>query len=155
MFSLMMITIFFGAWMLAFMPKVKSIIGTIGAFYMIYLAYRIILTGSKKNSGRENELRENSSFIDGLVMQMVNPKTIFFILTLMTSFVLPNVESMSLAILISVLVAIELFFSLSMWAMFGLVFEKVLMKNKVIYNCIIALLLVYSALTVSGVISFS
>lgn len=152
MFTLLMITMVFGVKILEIFPKIKGFMGIIGASYMLYLAYNIINDKTDLNEIQGDEETKQNSLTDGFLLQIINPKAVFFTITLMSNFILPNIKSVYLIVLISVFIAVEIIIAVSSWALFGSIFQKVLSKNRIIFNRIMAMLLLYSAITVSGII---
>lgn len=117
----------------------------IGATYLLYLAFIIIKsTGIKEDSsgGKYN------SFIAGTLLQFINPKGILYAVTAIGTFVLPYYSTYTSLLLFSILLAFIGFLSSMSWSMFGSIFQKVLNRYELQFNIVMALLLVYSAVTI-------
>jgi len=70
----------------------------------------------------------------------------------MGTFIIPNYESKLVLIFFSFLLSFIGFISLNCWALFGSFFNKFIKKYEKPFNIVMASLLIYSALLVSGVI---
>jgi cysteine/O-acetylserine efflux protein len=84
----------------------------------------------------------------GITMQFVNPKVILYGITVTSSFILPYYSDFGALFLFAMLLAFVGFLATSCWAMFGAMFQKLLSKYKKPFNIMMALLLIYSALSV-------
>lgn len=128
-----------------FIPKIKLFMDILGVAYMLYLAMKILKSSSHENNSQNEHL---NTFIAGMTMQFVNPKVILYGITVTSSFILPYYHSIPSLFLFSIFLAFIGFLSTSCWAMFGALFQKLLSKYKKPFNIIMALLLIYSALSV-------
>ena len=128
-----------------FIPKIEFFMTILGAIYMIYLAIKIFL--SKNNNENNNEDRNNSFFM-GIILQFINPKGILYGITAIATFILPYHDSNFSIILYSIFLAFVGFLGTFSWSLFGSVFQKFLSKYRSQFNLIMALLLVYSAVSI-------
>lgn len=128
-----------------FLPKIEFIMKLIGAAYMLYLAIKIV---TSKNSGNDNDGGNNNSFFVGVVLQFINPKAILYGITAMSTFVLPYNSSHFSLLFYSLLLASIAIMSTSSWSMFGSIFKEFISKYRNQFNLVMALLLVYSAITI-------
>ncbi|MFJ5770488.1 LysE family transporter [Psychrobacillus sp. NPDC093180] len=128
-----------------FLPKIEFIMRLLGAAYMLYLAFKIV---TSKNTGNDNNGGSNNSFFVGVVLQFINPKAILYGITAMSTFVLPYNSSHFGLLLYSLLLASIAIMSTSSWSMFGSIFKEFIAKYKNQFNIVMALLLVYSAITI-------
>lgn len=93
-------------------PLVEPYFKIAGAVYLLYLAWQIgFAKGSKKDSKDTH-----SSFLSGLIFQIINMKSILFFLTLMSAFILPFQHSMT-----SIIFYLSLAISLGWFALFAMV----------------------------------
>lgn len=145
---LLFISIYFNYWLYGIMPKIKLVMGLIGALYMLYLAYLIL----KSNSHKNEQVYKIATFKQGVLMQYINPKAILFSITISSNFIVPYFNSWYSYILISIALGILAFFATSTWALIGSVLNKIFSKYEKIFNLIMVILLVYSALSISGII---
>lgn len=128
-----------------FLPKIEFIMKLIGAAYLLYLAIKIV---TSKNSGNDNDGGNNNSFFVGVVLQFINPKAILYGITAMSTFVLPYNSSHFSLLFYSLLLASIAIMSTSSWSMFGSIFKEFISKYRNQFNLVMALLLVYSAITI-------
>ncbi len=150
-FILLMIACsYFNLFLFDLMPKIEYFVGIFGAVYMLYLAYKI--TFSTKT---ETELsnKKTNTYLTGLTMQFVNPKVILYGITVISTFIIPYYKSNFALILFSLLLAFIGFISTLCWALFGALFQNFLTNYNKQFNIIMGLLLVYCAISVSGLIS--
>jgi threonine/homoserine/homoserine lactone efflux protein len=85
-------------------------------------------------------------------MQFANPKVWIFTMTVIPSFIMPYYQSVTAYLAYALLVAVIAFCALTTWALFGTIFKRFLQKYQKAVNIILALLLAYSAIEVSGII---
>lgn len=125
------------------LPKIKFFMQIIGAAYMLYLAWKIW----KSHSDFEIENDKTASFFAGMVLQFMNPKIYIYAITAMSLYILPIFHStMSLAgftLILTILGASGSY----VWALFGSIFCKFFAKYPKTVNLIMALLLVYCAVS--------
>ncbi|WP_377520122.1 LysE family transporter [Priestia megaterium] len=128
-----------------FIPKIEFFMEILGAIYMIYLAIKIFLS---KNDNENNKEDRNNSFFMGMILQFINPKGILYGITAIATFILPYHDSNFSIILYSIFLAFVGFVGTFSWSLFGSVFQKFLSKYRSQFNLIMALLLVYSAVSI-------
>lgn len=125
------------------LPKIKFFMQIIGAAYMLYLARKIW----KSHSDFEIENDKTASFFAGMVLQFMNPKIYIYAITAMSLYILPIFHStMSLAAFTLILTILGASGSY-VWALFGSIFCKFFAKYPKTVNLIMALLLVYCAVS--------
>lgn len=145
---------YFNLFLFNIMPRVKVIMGIIGAAYMLYLAFKIM---NSKESNEENDPSDDSEdkklnlYFTGLALQIVNPKVILYSITVISNFIIPYYKSNIALILFSILLALIGFISITSWALFGSLFNKFLYKYKKQFNIVMGILLIYSAISISGI----
>lgn len=81
-------------------------------------------------------------------MQFINPKGILFGNTVVSSFIHPYYHSYLIYFFYALFLGIVGIASSSSWCLFGTVFQKLLAKYRSAFNWIMALLLVYSAISI-------
>jgi threonine/homoserine/homoserine lactone efflux protein len=134
--------------LVGFVPKIKIYMDILGVAYMLYLAVKILRSSSTSHNGQSKSL---NTFTAGITMQFVNPKVILYGITVTSSFILPYYNDIGILLLFSIFFALIAFLSTSCWALFGSLFQKFLSKYNKLFNIAMALLLVYSALSVPEV----
>lgn len=159
-FVLLMLASFFNVFLEEVLPNVSSIMTVIGTAYMIYLALKIMEIklpfGHKNKSSEDSDDGERNheaiSLRMGAMLQFLNPKAILYSLTIIPNFILPYYQSNTALIGFSLLLSLIALASTSSWALFGSFFNRFLEKYKKPVNACMGMLLVYSALTISGLL---
>jgi threonine/homoserine/homoserine lactone efflux protein len=85
--------------------------------------------------------------MSGLLLQFVNPKVILYGITTVSTFIVPYYKSAFVLTGFSAILAFIGFVSTCCWALFGSMFQRFLIKNDKLVNTIMALLLVYCAVS--------
>ena len=116
----------------------------IGAIYILWLAWK---TFRHKPVSEDSEKKSTVSFISGFLLQFVNPKVLLFGITVVSSFIVPYYKSGVVLTGFAVLIAFTGFTSTCCWSLFGSVFQKCFSKYHRIINSVMALLLVYCAVS--------
>ncbi len=124
-------------------PKVKLPMLIVGAAYMLYLAWE---TFRSSDIIEENHSRDG--FLSGLVLQFVNPKIYIYCIMSMEAYILPfyNGQFFPLVGFALFLAFIGFAFTLC-WSAFGSVFKWLFSKHAKLMNTLMALLLVYCAVS--------
>ncbi len=146
----MLLSSYFNVILFGLIPKVKIIMGVIGAAYMTYLAVKIIT--SKEPSKSPNA--GYNSFGAGVAVQFINPKGILYGITVVSNFILPYSKSDLALIFFSIALALVAYGSVSSWALFGSLFQKFLSKYRKPFNAVMGALLIYSAVSILGIVRF-
>ena len=144
-FSIMLLGGLFASLLVRVLPEVMQVFSYIGVVYILYLAYRVLHA--------DYALSEQSTkllgYKDGLLLQLFNPKVLVLALTIYTTF-LGSMDRSIPALFLSALFLTTMSFSaISLWASFGAAFSHLLTSQKTrrLVNGLLALLLVYSAIT--------
>lgn len=125
------------------LPQVKLPMLILGAGYMLYLAWKIFRSSSveEKNAG-------TGSFVSGLLLQFVNPKIYINCIVSMQTYILPYFSGKWGAVVaFALLMAFVGFVCTLLWALFGSAFRLLFSKYAKITNTLMALLLVYCAVS--------
>ena len=128
------------------MPMIEFPLTILGVGYMLFLALKI-LTSKENNSDKEEE-NNRSLFFVGVLLQFVNPKGILFGITVVATYILPYYSSYISYFLFSLFLGLIGILSTFSWALFGSVFQKILLQYRRSFNIVMALLLVYSAISI-------
>lgn len=144
-FVIMLMSSYFNLVLKNFIPKIEFIMTIIGAVYMLYLAYKVLMSNGKS---KNDDSDKNNSFTAGLLLQFINPKGILFGLTVISTFVIPFYHTNTSILLFSLFLAFNGFVATFSWGLFGSMFQAFLSKYRRGFNFVMALLLVYSAVTV-------
>lgn len=142
---ILILSSYFNLLLKSFIPKIEIVMSIIGAAYMMYLAFIII---KSKSDDQDSSGEKNNNFFIGMLLQFVNPKGILYGLTVISTFVIPYHTSNSSLLFYSVLLALIGFAGTFSWSIFGSIFKRLLAKYRMQFNIIMALLLVYSAVSI-------
>jgi cysteine/O-acetylserine efflux protein len=138
--------------LLKFIPGFERVIRVLGALYILWLAIGL-LRSSLKNGNTEQSLL---GFSKGLLLQFFNPKVVVLGLTLYSSFLAPVTGNYAWLALSAAVVGCLSFVMTSIWTMAGSVLFQYLKNPGIlkIVNLVLALLLVYTAVEMSGILEF-
>ena len=133
-------------------PSVEPIMRWVGAAYILYLAYSTF-KASFSFQGKSNQYLWG--FYKGVLLQFINPKGIIYGLTLYSVFLNPLIGNPFYIILFSLGFAFIGLCSLLIWSLFGAIINRYLhnLKLRIIINSILSLLLAYTAVKISGILS--
>ncbi|KLU67235.1 cysteine/O-acetylserine efflux protein [Desulfosporosinus acididurans] len=129
-------------------PSIKPIMTCIGAVYILWLAWKTYKNDphSKGNSDSKDKKKTNT-FQAGFLLQFVNPKVILYGITTVSTFIVPYYRSAVVLAIFSAILASVGFIATCCWSLFGSVFQKLLVQNEKIINIVMALLLLYCAIS--------
>lgn len=143
-FSLVMIlcTAFCGV-LSALIPKIKLPMLLLGAAYMLYLAWETF-----RSHGQIEEDHSRDGFFSGFILQFINPKIYLYCMISMEAYILPYYSAQPLPLLgFALLLAFIGFIFTLCWSAFGAVFKRLFSQHGRLVNTIMALLLVYCAVS--------
>lgn len=142
--SVMILCSFFSVILVNIIPTIKPAMTYMGVAYILWLAWHIVKSKPQENT---EEVEKADNFITGFFLQFVNIKIILYGITAISTFVAPYYSSPfsigGFALLITAFGCAGTF----TWAIFGAVFQRFFKKYRSIINIIMALLLVYCAIT--------
>lgn len=143
-FSIVMLICTLFSSMLSFiLPSIKLPMIIIGAMYMLYLSWKTFKS--------PHEIKENiskSSFSSGLILQFINVKIYIYCIISMEIYILPYYSRKPyLLFFFALLLAFIGFLFTLCWSAFGSIFKQLFSKHAKITNSIMALLLVYCAIS--------
>ncbi|GAF04760.1 LysE family translocator [Saccharicrinis fermentans] len=127
-------------------PKLTLYLKYIGAAYIFYLAYKTM----KLNIGSKAKVGVQPRFYDGAILQLVNPKAIFYGMTVYSTFFMVFLENKLYLVLSALGIATFTFIVVSVWALFGAIINKYL-HHKTIKRSFTLLMtagLVYAAIDI-------
>ena len=126
----------------ALIPKIKLPMLILGALYMLYLAWETF-----RSSGVEED-HSRDGFLSGLLLQFINPKIYIYCIMSMEAYILPYYHTEPLPLLgFALLLAFIGFVFCLCWSAFGSVFRRLFSQHAKIVNTVMALLLVYCAVS--------
>ncbi|MGM9614213.1 MAG: LysE family transporter [Oscillospiraceae bacterium] len=142
-FSLvMLVCTFFCNTLSAMIPKIKTPMLILGALYMLWLAFKT------KSSSVIEETPSKGTLVSGLILQFVNPKIYIYCIVSMEAYILPHYQGQwgPLVFFALLLAFIGFVFTLC-WSLFGSAFKLLFSRYAKVTNTIMALLLVYCAVS--------
>jgi cysteine/O-acetylserine efflux protein len=142
--GIIVISSLFSVALFSLIPSIRPAMTCVGAVYILWLAWKTY--NSKPCSESGNEKRTNT-FLSGLALQFVNPKVILYSITTVSTFVVPYYKSALALAGFAVLLALVGFLATCCWSLFGSVFQKFLAKNDRGVNTVMAMLLLYCAVS--------
>jgi cysteine/O-acetylserine efflux protein len=149
-FTLMFISGWFSTILLNFFPALEPIMRYVGAGYILYLAYAILKASYTFTEKNEKPL----GWIQGLMLNVLNPKLVVYAFTLFSAFLSLITKSFITLTGICILLAVVSFCATSLWALFGTAIKLTLHnpRLKTVVNIFLSLTLVYTAANLIGII---
>ncbi|WP_134685627.1 LysE family transporter [Brevibacillus migulae] len=144
-FVIMVLSCFFNRLLTHYMPRIEFILTIIGAAYMLYLAFLLLLS---KPTGLAQHSEATNGFLTGMLLQFVNPKGILYGITVISTFILPYHSSEVKLLFFSLFLAFVGFLSTFCWSAFGSVFQRFLSTYQRPFHITMAFLLAYSAVSI-------
>ena len=124
-------------------PVIKTPMLIAGALYLLWLAWKTF-----RSPPLEGSTSDGGGFLSGFVLQFINPKIYIYCLVSMEAYILPAYQGQwgALVCFALLLPFIGFLFTLC-WALFGSLFQLLFSKYARITNTLMALLLVYCAVS--------
>jgi len=143
-FSLvMLICTAFCSMLSTLIPKIKLPMLILGAIYMLYLAWDTF-----RSSGQIEDNNSSGGYWKGLLLQFINPKIYIYCLMSMEAYILPFYNGRPLILLgFALFLAFVGFICTLCWSAFGSLFKVLFSRYARVVNTIMALLLVYCAVS--------
>jgi cysteine/O-acetylserine efflux protein len=137
---------------LTIMPIAEGYLRWVGAGYILWLAISIL----RSNYSFSNSNVEMKAFTKGFILQLFNPKVAVYGLTLYSTFLAPISNRPSYLALFAVAFSFTAFIATSTWALFGTAIKNKLKNDSVrkIINIFLFLLLIYTAVELSGILTY-
>ena len=127
----------------AVLPKIRQPMLILGALYMLWLAWK-----TWKSAPLQEEKTGRSGFLSGLALQFVNAKIYIYGIVSMEVYILPYYQGRwGALIFFALFLAFMGFVCTVCWAVFGSVFRLLFSRYAKITNLIMALLLVWCAVS--------
>lgn len=154
-FILMGLSSYFNLLFFSLLPKVQPVMQVIGALFMFYLAFQTI-TAKESDSNLDEDSEEipveHNIFLSAIAFQFINPKGVLYAITVVSNFIIPYYQSHLAFFLFTFLVSFANFLSTTTWASFGVLFNRFLSQYQRPFNLVMGLLLIYSAISMLGLI---
>ncbi|MCR3957105.1 MAG: LysE family transporter [Gudongella sp.] len=145
-FMVLVLSNLFSKTLFDFIPMIKPYMTFIGAAYISWLAWKTYRS-KPPSEDTVDEGKRTTTFTKGFLLQFVNPKGIIYGVTTASTFLVPYYSSPAVLILFSFIMAALGFISTVSWGLFGSVFQMFMKRHHQIVNTIMALLLVYTAVS--------
>ncbi|KMT22497.1 LysE family transporter [Clostridium cylindrosporum] len=126
-----------------FLTPALAIIKYVGAIYLVCLTIQIIK--SKLEQGMNEN---NANFRTGFLMQLVNVKIYFYIITLLTAYIAPYCNTLPLMLFIGVFVVAVGFIATMTWSFLGLKMQKIYVVHFKLINILLGVFLLYCAFSI-------
>jgi len=139
---MMLLCALFSAALYTLTPQIALPMKFAGAAYMLYLAYKIY-----RNAVQVTDEGQHASFVSGMLLQFVNAKIIIYGVTAMSVYVAPYFSNPPTLAAFALGLALVCFSANMSWAVFGALFFKLFTQRQKLINSIMALLLVYCAVS--------
>jgi cysteine/O-acetylserine efflux protein len=143
-FLMMLVSGWISTTLLSIFPVLEPMFRYAGTAYILYLALGVL----KASYAFADQEVKPLGFVQGLMLQLLNPKLIVYAFTLFTAFLAPATSNASQLALAAVLLAATSFGATSVWAVFGTIIKAYLHRPrlKAVVNILLSLSLVYTAL---------
>lgn len=129
----------------AVIPSVVPVLKWAGAAYMLYLAWTMLKSGTKKEEAAEKQ--GESTYSAGILLQILNMKSWVSALSLFSVYVVPYTTALwAIVTGAGIMLALLIVASLS-WCLFGRAIKNVYNQYKLPLSIVMALSLVYCAVT--------
>ena len=126
------------------MPQIEPAMLCVGALYILWLAWTI--WRDTPQEGKKHVMPPHS-IVSGMLLQFINIKVILYGITGISTFVLPYYKGFWALFPFVLLMSFIGFAGTCCWALFGTVFQIFFSKHKTIVNALLALSLVYCAVS--------
>jgi cysteine/O-acetylserine efflux protein len=151
-FLVMLACAYLSSALLNIIPALEEYLRIVGACYILWLAIVTLRTSYSFDKSDSTP----KAFIKGFILQFLNPKVAIYGLTLYSTFLSPVSDRLDYLSLSAVAFAATAFIATSTWALFGAAIRNYLqnMHFRKIVNLLLSLLLIYTAIEISGVLSW-
>ena len=149
-FMLMLLCAFVAGTLSSLFPSFETILRFAGAAYIAWLAVETL----RASYAFDLQNQKPIGFWRGLLLQLLNPKAIIYGITIYSTFLIPIRGNIPWQIGSALFFAFLVFLSTSTWTLFGSAIRKYLNQPFIqkTVNAILAVLLLYTALQISGLI---
>lgn len=142
--TLSIFSLFFNTFLLNITPVFYILLKLVGFLYLLYLAYQIMFTAHKSKQTSE----KHPTFLQGYVLQFLNPKTILYVVTAMGTYIIPHTVHYPPLILWVGIIALLGFLASCTWAFLGYKICRFLLKYERAFNLIMSIILAILAVEI-------
>jgi cysteine/O-acetylserine efflux protein len=149
-FLLMFLSGLLSTTIISVFPIFEPIMRYVGAAYILYLAFGILKASYTFTEKESKPL----GFLHGFMLQILNPKLFVYAFTLFSAFLATITKTSSTLILVVIVLAMISFCATSTWALFGTAIKTQLHHPRwnLVINIILSLSLVYTAISLTGLL---
>ncbi|WP_022669001.1 LysE family translocator [Desulfospira joergensenii] len=150
-FVVMICCAYLSSTILEIIPASEKYLRWVGALYIVWLAIGILRSSNSFTDTKEAP----KAFIKGFILQLFNPKVAVYGLTIFSTFLASISNQINTLTVFAIILALTAFAATSTWALCGSVIKSKL-KNESFrkrINQLLSLLLIYTAVDLSGIIS--
>lgn len=127
----------------ALVPKIRLPMLILGAIYILWLAWKTF-----RSSGEIEQRNGRGDYLSGVVLQFINPKGYLYGIVSMQAYILPHFQGETVILIgFALMLASICFLSNLCWAAFGSVLKRLFSRYAKAVNTVMALLLVYCAVS--------
>lgn len=148
-FLLMFLSGWFSGALLKLFPALEPTLRYVGAAYILYLAFKILKASYSFSEGETKPLQ----FMQGLMLNVLNPKLVVYSFTVFSGFLTPITTSFVSLLIACFLLAFVSLCATSLWAATGTAIKIYLHDPRLrwIVNVALSLTLVYTAAALIGI----
>lgn len=149
-FLLMFLSALLSTTIVEIFPNFEPIMRYAGAVYILYLAFGILKASYIFTEQDSKPL----GFVHGFVLQILNPKLLVYAFTLFSAFLNTMTMNITVLLVVAAFLAIVAFCAASSWALFGTAIKSHLQhpRLKMTVNILLSLSLIYTAISLTGII---
>ncbi len=149
-FFIMLLCAYVSSTLLNIIPSIEPVLRIIGAAYILWLA----IGTARASYAFKDAGQPPMGFKKGFFLQTFNPKVAVYGLTLYSTFLSPAAENLFVLAVFALLFALTAFCSTSTWALCGAAIRTHLHQQgvRLIVNTVLVLLLIYTAINLSGML---
>ncbi|MEH6579899.1 MAG: LysE family translocator [Amphritea sp.] len=124
-------------------PEIHQLLKYVAIAYLLYLAWKIARSGS---AGKAEQPTNPMSLMQGALFQWINPKAWIVSISAITTFTAPQGDEVLQTLVITTVIFLVAFASVSTWALFRTAIARILCSSRAlkIFNLSMAALLVVS-----------
>ena len=150
-FFIMLLCAYVSSTLLQIMPSAEPVLRIIGGLYILWLA----IGTARASYAFKNTDQPPMGFKKGFFLQTFNPKVAVYGLTIYSTFLSTTTDYLFVQTVFAFLFALTAFCATSIWALCGAAIRKHLHQPRVrvFVNAVLVLLLIYTAIDLSGIAS--
>ncbi len=134
------IDFFIALFLYSYVPKAEPILRVITFIYLLYLAWKTYRKGDLTTD------KKSATFLDGMLLQLVNAKVYMLALTCLVSYIFPLTGNSYKTVLLSTLIPIICFLTGLVWAVGGSLLSRLYARHRRTVCTILSLSLVLLAI---------